>query len=71
MRKVTIDDFKNTKIINAQYQGKNQYLSTGKWYNIKLMGQRKRVSVPLSENPQMGKSNGGMEFGLSNFYVEK
>ena len=71
MRQVTINDFITTRTIRAQYNGNSPYLVKGHWYNIRFMEKRNKVSVPFCDNPQLGKTNGGMEFGLRQFLVEE
>ena len=70
MRKVIIDDFKDSRTIRACYMGKNKALEYGRWYNIRFMEKRKTVSVPLCDNPDLEKSNSGMEFSMGKFYIE-
>ena len=70
MRKVKISDFENTRTIKAQYFGHSKYLTHGEYYNIRFMEKRKTVSVPICDNPHIGKSNGGVEFALGTFYIE-
>lgn len=69
MRKVSLEDFKNTRTIKAKYLGKSKFLICGQYYNIRFMEQRKKVSVPLCDNPHIKKSNQGIEFPLGSFYV--
>lgn len=70
MRSVTADDFKNTDIISARYEGNSKHLIKGTKYNIKFIEKRKKISVSLRNNPHLGKSNCGVEFGLKSFFIE-
>ena len=70
MRKVIIDDFKDSRTIHACYMGYSKELVYGQWYNIRFMEKRKRVSIPLCDNPDLGKSNSGMEFSMGKFYIK-
>lgn len=70
MRKVTTEDFKDKRVIKAQYFGRNKYLINGNWYNIRFMEKRKKVVVALGDNPNLERCNSGAEFSLGTFYIE-
>lgn len=71
-RPVTPDDFKNFRQPKAMFFNPrgNAYLENGKWYYLRYMEKRNKVSVPASCNYGMA-SNAGVEFSMKNFYVER
>lgn len=71
-RQITPDDFEGFKTPKAMFFNINgsAYLENGKWYYLRYMEKRNKVSVPSSCNSGM-VSNSGVEFSLKNFYVKR